>query len=169
MTISERRATTVFDRSNLTIMDIVDLTDPTPTNYGPEDFFFFYDIIFATDQTQLNFSTTAQYLLLTTVASFIDLTTLSDAQATTTKLQQLLATPILVFNNAQWDPTTTTNMGKSMGLAIPSYRVRRGGSMLANLGVGYRFIHPLFIHRGGFFVFRLVCRDFTIYLFCAHS
>jgi hypothetical protein len=126
MTISERRATTIFDRSNLTIMDVVDLSPPIPTNYTAEDFFFFYDIIFATNQNQSNFSTTAQYLLLTTVASFINLT-LTDTtfgfQATSSKLQQLLATPLLVYNYAEWGPAPTTNMGKSMGLAIPSYRV----------------------------------------------
>jgi len=59
MTISERRATTTYDRSNLTIMDVVDLSPPIPTNYTAEDFFFFYDIIFATNQNQSNFSTTA--------------------------------------------------------------------------------------------------------------
>lgn len=125
MTISERRATTVFDRSNLTITDVINLSDPTPTNYTTEDFFFFYDIIFASDQDQANFSITAQFMLLTTVASFIDetLTSTFDPEATSSKLRQLLATPLLIFNSVQWNTTTNANMGKSMALGISSYRV----------------------------------------------
>ena len=126
MTISERRATTIFDRSNLTIMDVVDLSPPIPTNYTAEDFFFFYDIIFAANQNQENFSTTAQFLLMTTVATFINQTVTDTSfgfQATSSNLQQLLATPLLVYNYVVWGPPPTINMGNSMALAVPSYRV----------------------------------------------
>ena len=45
MAISLRRASTVFHRFNFTIMDITDLSEPTPIVYDPEVFFSFYNII----------------------------------------------------------------------------------------------------------------------------
>ena len=40
------------------------------------------------------------------------------------KLQEFLAAPIVVFNNVVYDgPTDQYNMGKSITLAVPGYRV----------------------------------------------
>src|SRR5437762_12740801 len=100
MTISERRATTVFDRSNLTITDIIDLSDSTPTDYTPEDFFLFYSIILYVDEGQQNYSTTTQYLFLTAIATYLDeIDPQSETEGALSRLQQSLATPILIFNN----------------------------------------------------------------------
>src|SRR5947207_12710299 len=41
MTVSQRRASAVFDRFNFTITDVIDLSDPVPTNYTAKDFFTF--------------------------------------------------------------------------------------------------------------------------------
>src|SRR5947207_11936288 len=49
MTISSRRASTVYSRSNFTIIDVINLSDPSPVDYSPEDFFSFYEVIFNID------------------------------------------------------------------------------------------------------------------------
>lgn len=121
MTISQRRATTVFDRSNFTITELISLSDPTPTNYTPEDFFHFYKIIFAVDENQTNYTATIQFLFLFTVASFL-VQQATESAADLLRLQQFLATPILVFNNVEYGGPTL-DMGKSVSLSIPSYRV----------------------------------------------
>jgi len=94
MTISRRRATTVFDRSNLTIVDILSISDPSPTDYTPDDFFVFYDILFSIDETQPLYNATAQYLLLLTLASALNRDTWSSLgigeSDSLLELQQLL-------------------------------------------------------------------------------
>ena len=130
MTISERHATTVFDRSNLTIIDILSISDPTPTNYTPNDFFVFYDILFAVNETEPFYNVTAQYLLLTIVVSTLNNNRWSafgigDA-GSVSELQQLLSSIPLIFNSMYWQfpfSSENLNMGKSIALAIPTYRV----------------------------------------------
>ena len=129
MTISERRATTVFDRSNLTIIDILDLSDPTPTNYTADDFFAFYDLFLMVNETEPFYNITAQYSLLTILMAVIngngenwfDIGDVSGVSS----LQQLLATIPLIFNSAFWGfpLSSNLNMGKSVALAVPGYRV----------------------------------------------
>src|SRR5271169_348817 len=65
MTISGRRATTVFDRSNLTITEILSISEPTPTSYSADDFFIFYDILFSVNQSEPFYNLTSQYLMMT--------------------------------------------------------------------------------------------------------
>ena len=52
MTISKRRASTVYSRSNFGILDVTDLSDPSPVIYTPDDFFGFYDIILTVNLNQ---------------------------------------------------------------------------------------------------------------------
>lgn len=124
-TVWERRASTVFDRSNFTILDILDFSDPIPTSYGPEDYFLFYDVIFAVNTTLESYQQTIQYLFLDTVSSFLrndNEDSQLEIDARLLKLQEFLATPIAVFNTVQWG-LPTPNLGNSTTLAIPSYRV----------------------------------------------
>jgi len=130
MTISERRATTVFDRSNLTIIDILDIADPTPTNYTPNDFFVFYDILFSINETEPFYNVTAQYLLLTALVSVLNNNPWGPLgignEGSMSELQQLLVLVPLIFNSIYWDfpfSSENLNMGKSVALAIPTYRV----------------------------------------------
>jgi hypothetical protein len=134
LTISERRATTVFDRSNLTIIDILSISDPTPTNYTTDDFFTFYDILFAVDETEAFYQLTTQYSLvsilwaiLNTNANLVGQNWLDIGDVTPVPaFQQLLATIPLVFNSMYWQfpgNFANLNLGKSIALAIPSYRV----------------------------------------------
>jgi hypothetical protein len=123
MTISERRATTAFDRSNFTIIDVISISDPTPMNYTPEDFFLFYSYVLAVNESQPNYFTTVQYLFLTAIAAYLDeVDPQLEAGAAVSNLHQFLATPLLIFNRIMYRGTTP-NMGKSIALAIPSYRV----------------------------------------------
>jgi hypothetical protein len=121
MTISERRASTVFDRSNFTITDIISLSDPKPTNYTAEDFFHFYGIVFAVDENQTDYTSTIQFLFLYSIASFL-IEQVTESAVDLARLRQFLATPLLIFNNGAYGGPTF-DMGKSVSLAIPSYRV----------------------------------------------
>jgi len=131
LTISERRATTVFDRSNLTIIDIHNISDPTPTNYTADDFFAFYDILFAVNETEPFYNVTTQYSLVTILWAIVNANGQNrfDIGNVTpvSSLQQLLATIPLVFNSMLWQFSesfpSNLNLGKSIALAIPTYRV----------------------------------------------
>jgi hypothetical protein len=128
MSITERRASTVFDRANFTILDVMNLSDPVPVNYEPEDFFAFYKFIFAVNLTSRDFAKSTQYSFLLTIASYLhdrnDLRIQDFGGSKRIRLQEFLATPIIIYNDAWLGVTTTTpGMGKTITLAIPSYRV----------------------------------------------
>jgi len=128
MAISLRRASTVFHRFNFTIMDITDLSEPTPIVYDPEVFFSFYNIIFGVDDNKPGWFTSTEYLFLTSMTSYlrdnVDTQNSTGSDDRLSKLQEFLAAPIVVFNNVVYDgPTDQYNMGKSITLAVPSYRV----------------------------------------------
>jgi len=146
MTISERRASTVFDRSNFTITEIISLSDPKPTNYTPEDFFHFYAIVFAVDENQANYTSTIQYLFLYSIASFL-IEQVTERAVDLARLRQFLATPLLIFNNVEYGGPTF-DMGKSVSLAIPSYRVPLtiSNAQLIHL-VHHCSVHLIFIHN----------------------
>ena len=125
LTIWGRRASTVFDRFNFTIIDIIDFSDPTPVEYTPDDLFLFYNIIFAVNQTQENWWLSTQYLFLLGVTS--SLTTWPAENGTgshdqLSRLQEFLATPIFLFNNVQYGGPIT-GLGTSASLVTQSYRV----------------------------------------------
>jgi hypothetical protein len=126
MTVTSRRATTVFDRFNATIVDILDFTDPIPTNYTAEDFFTFYDIIFKIDPSTNFWMKTTQFLFLLGIQSYLEFSTSTQNQTGAddrlSRLQEFLATPIFLFNNGVYGGPVS-NVGKSAALAIPSYRV----------------------------------------------
>jgi len=138
LTITSRRASTVFDRFyfhsydlsnsrfNFTILDVIDYSDPVPTNYTAADFFIFYESIFNVDSTQPNYGASVEYMFLIGIHSY--LTETADTQNGTgsddrlLRLQDFLATPIILFNNAVYGGDNP-DMGKSATLASPSYRV----------------------------------------------
>jgi len=122
-----RRATTVFNRFNFTIMATKDFSTPVPINYTPQDFFVFYDIIFALNQSQPNWYLTTEYMLLIAITSYLgaDLDTqrATGSNDRLLKLQEFLAVPIFLFNNVAFGGGgPTPDMGTSVTLAIPSYK-----------------------------------------------
>jgi hypothetical protein len=126
MNISSRRATTVFDRFNFTITDIIDFSDPIPTVYNPDDFFTFYEIIFSVNETDPQWWHCAQYMFLLGIVSFLG-DNVSTENGTGTddrlsRLQEFLATPIFLFNNVVFGGPLD-GLGTRAALAIPSYRV----------------------------------------------
>lgn len=127
MTVSERRATTIFDRFNFTILNIVDMSAPNPVLYTPEDLFPFYEIIFAIDETQPNWFATTQMLFLTSLTSFLrydsDTETATGSIDQISRLQEFMAVPMAVFNDVIYGVGLPPNMGTTVTLAIPSYRV----------------------------------------------
>jgi hypothetical protein len=126
MTISQRRATTVFNRFNFTITDVINLSDPTPTIYDINDFFIFYEIIFAVNETTPQWWQSTQYMFLLGIVSFLgnnvptENGTGSDDRLS--RLQEFLVTPTFLFNNVVFRGPLE-GLGTSASLAIPSYRV----------------------------------------------
>jgi hypothetical protein len=157
MTITERRASTVFNRSNYTIMDIIKISDASPTNYTVNDFFLLYEIIFAFNASKEDASLTTQYLFLEAIVQNLqnglkanDLTT----GARLLQLQAFLAAPLVVFNNIVWGGPTP-NMGNSAALAVPSYRVYPVVSDHLQ-SVDHRPLHTLFVYSRRIYIFGLV-------------
>ena len=150
MTTSARRATTVFNRLNFTIIDLMNLSNAVPTDYAPEDLFAFYDIIFAINPSEPNWYQTAQYLLLIAITTYLG--TDADTQQATgsedrlLKLEEFLAVPIFLFNNVAYGGGgPTPDMGTSITLATASYKVLCP-FFSPHLAVNYCFIHPLYLY-----------------------
>jgi hypothetical protein len=173
LTILERRATTVFDRSNLTIIDILSISDPTPTNYTTDDFFTFYDILFAVNETEAFYKSTVQYSLVSILWAVINSN--SDGQnwfdiggvTVVSDLQQVLATIPLVFNSMYWEfpPNFTVdlNLGKSIALAIPRYRVAPRPPLFCLSLVNHRTIFPLHLYSRWAAISCMVPRNTVVY------
>lgn len=127
LTVTERRATTIFHRFNFTILDVINLSAPTPVVYTPDDFFPFYEIIFAIDETQPNWFATTQMLFLTSLTSFLrydsDTETATGSVNRVDTLQEFMAVPMAVFNDVIYGVGLPPNMGTTATLAVPSYRV----------------------------------------------
>lgn len=127
MTVTNRQATTVFDRFNASITDIFDFSDPIATNYTAEDFFTLYDIVFNVNTSNFYWPVTTQYLFLVGIQTYLDTPTSTQngtgADDRLTRLQDFLVTPIFLFNNGVYGGPTPSEAGKSVSLATPSYRV----------------------------------------------
>ena len=129
MTVTQRRATTIYSRSDFTIIDVIDLSDPSPVDYTPEEFFAFYEIIFNVDVNQTNWEFSTQFSFLESVASLltdVDETIQSGGGNIQLRLQGFLACPLAVFNSAVLGPVNSEligQMGKSLAFTSPSYRV----------------------------------------------
>jgi hypothetical protein len=156
MTISERHATTVFHRFNFTILDVNNLSNPTPVVYSPDDLFPFYEIIFAIDESQPNWFATTQMLFLTSVTSYLrydaDTESATGSVNRVSRLQEFMAVPMVVFNDVIYGVGLPPDMGKTASLAIPSYRVNKLLTTL--ISVDYRAVYALLIYGG-----RICCID----------
>jgi hypothetical protein len=141
MTITKHVASAVFDRFNFTIMDVTGLSDPSPVDYSPEDFFGFYEAIFAVNPAlnASDWTLSTQYSFLLILTSFLESVKGTQINSGTgaqqLRLQEFLATPIALFNNAQIG-LLTPNMGNTLALAIPSYRVISVFTTLIIVGPG---------------------------------
>jgi hypothetical protein len=126
MTVSQRRASAVFDRFNFTIIDIIDFSEPISTNYTAEDYFTFFDIVFALNETDANWWKTTQYLFLLGIQTYLGNPTSvqngTGSDDRLSRLQEFMATPIFLFNNFVYGGPVE-GLGKSATLAIPGYRV----------------------------------------------
>jgi len=133
MTIIKRRATTVFDRYNYTILDVIELDENwETTNYGSEDFLALFDSVFHFDPTQPDWSTSVQFSFVNTLAAYltnrIQKQEVSGADEGLSSLRALFAVPILEFNNVVFGGPYSDDLGSSISLAKISYRVTPTGS-----------------------------------------
>lgn len=129
LTILKRHASTIFDRQNLTIIDITDLSPPTPVSYDPKDLFAIYRAVFKIDLNQKNVGLSTPYSLLLTVSGYLQSTgenmfKVMGGVAANSRLMAFLATPIIIYNDA-WlgRKVSDPNMGNTLALATASYRV----------------------------------------------
>jgi hypothetical protein len=130
MTVLKRQASTVFDRSNFSIMDVMDMSDAVPVSYPTKDLFAFYQFIFTINTTSTEFTTSTPFSFLLTMSSYLGkpedtshIQTLGDSQ--TRRFQEFLATPMVIYNDGWFganssDPDTKN---KVLSLATQSYRV----------------------------------------------
>lgn len=136
MTIFERRASTVYDRFNFTIQDVSNVSNPSLVEYQPDDFFGFYDAIFAIGN-ETDFGLTTQYGFLLILSSFLLFD--QDDQIEygggnrALRLEEFLATPIAIFNNA-WFALPADDMGNSLSMVVPGFRVSPTGFILIVVG-----------------------------------
>jgi len=142
MTIFQRQASTVYDRFNFTIQDVTYISSPSLVEYTPDDFFGFYDAIFAIgNETDFGLSTQYGFLLMLSGFLLFD----QDNQIEygggnrALRLEEFLATPVAIFNNA-WLNMTADNMGDSLSLVIPSFRVCPARFVLIIVGNSEIFI-----------------------------
>jgi hypothetical protein len=150
MTISKRYASTVFDRSNHSIVDVIEMSSPTPVTYAAQDFFAFYEYIFKVDLNSTDFPTSTPYSFLLTITSYLQ-NSGEDNQleplggSPQRRLQEFLATPVIIYNDA-WLGSTVSDpdMGKTLSLAIASYSVH--AFIVAHLTNSYLFLLLLCIH-----------------------
>jgi hypothetical protein len=124
----KRRSTTAFDRYSYQILDVVDLADEwESTPYSPQDFFTFFDAIFNVDISNPNWDQTTQFNFVRNTRLYLSsrATTqeLGGDVGPTLQLKALFAAPILIFNNIVYQGPLPDDMGKSISLANPSYRV----------------------------------------------
>lgn len=127
VTINQRFATTVYGRTNYTILDFLEFTEPVSANYTVDEFFQFYDMAFDFDsntpssQTNFMFFEALNYDIVGQSSGFIDLT---EAAA---HLRRLIAIPVSVFNDRFLDPLGNDlpkdNMNRTAALAVGENRV----------------------------------------------
>jgi hypothetical protein len=126
--ITRRHGSIVFDRTNLTLLDITDLSDPVAVPYEPEDFFTIYNAIFAVNLTSPEVQMSTSYAFLLTLTGTLRATGDENlglsAKFGHTQLKEFLAAPMVVYNDA-WSRKIVSDpdMGKSLALATASYRV----------------------------------------------
>lgn len=129
MTVFKRHGSTIFNRSNLTLIDVIDFSEPIQVTYDPQDLFAFYEFVFAIDLNSTDFFLSTPYSFLLTISSYLQGSG-SKGQiqplggSPQIRLQEFLATPTVIYNDA-WLGLTVSDpdMGKSLALAIASYRV----------------------------------------------
>jgi hypothetical protein len=125
MTVWQRRASTVFDRFNYTIIDIPYLSNPVAMNYTAEDFFAFYERVFYINQTAPGVESSTPYLFMVLIEEFFgNINQIAAIDDRLSRLYELLAVPMFSFNNVSYFPDEVIpNMGNSISLATVSYRV----------------------------------------------
>jgi hypothetical protein len=153
MTVLSRRATTAFNRHNGTITDIISWSDPSPTNYTVENFFSIYNIMFALNtNSTVPIQTTVNYAFLYIIGSYLSSPSVSqiDVDSTISKVQQFLATSLILFTPINWPGvapvTELTDMGKQAALGTQNIRVTPPQESFTDVLVGNCTIYSIWIY-----------------------
>ena len=127
MTISRRHATAIFDRANLSLVDVKDLSEPVPVMYEPHDLFTIYEKVLAVNLSMPDWPQSTSFSFLFSIITFLQVEDPGIQPYTglrQVRLNEFLATPILIYGDAWLGRVVKdSDMGKTLALAIPSYRV----------------------------------------------
>ena len=129
ITITKRRATTVFNRYDYTILDVNLLDTWERINYTRDDFQPIFDAVFTVpiEDQGWNISTQCDFLIRTWkyFSGRINSTESQGADEGLSKLRSLFTAPLLVFNNVNYQNggPIPDDLGKNISLANVSYRV----------------------------------------------
>jgi len=145
-------ATTVYDRTNDTILQVLDLTNPLPTNYSAEDFLKVFDLALEVDFVPGYLNSTQYQNLEYLAVWFVPSATYDVDYAKLLQLNQFIATPIQVFNYQFLQTPGISlivppeNLNKTGDLVKPRYQVNVVKLGLT-LGVNLTCIILLFCRR----------------------
>lgn len=114
MTILERRASTVYNRPDFNVLEVMDLSNQSPKIYSPQDFFGFYNIVLNIDDTRPNFWQSSQYSLLYTLSVYLQRNQDNqlDSGGGTRKLRL-----------HRFSSDIVSGLGTAIAMAVPGYRV----------------------------------------------
>jgi hypothetical protein len=153
MTVLSRRATTAFNRRNGTITDIISWSDPSPTNYTVDNFFSIYKIMFALDSNStVPIQTTVNYDFLYIIGSYLSSPSVSqiDEDSTISKVQQFLATSVILFTPINWPGATPatplTDMGTQAALGTQNVRVTQLQESYSDVLVGDCTVYAVWVY-----------------------
>jgi hypothetical protein len=136
--ITLRLATAVYDRTNFTILDVLDLSDPLPTNYTAAEFFNIFDLALKFDARSTDSYLYTAFQFLNYLTQFLAVRQGASRASLnfegTLPLRQLIAVPILVFNNQFMEQASgvlpSQNRNRTASLVNPGYQVSSPCSQL---------------------------------------
>jgi len=131
MTVTQRNATTVYDRSNFTILDVYNLSAPIPANYTADLFLQAFRLASTYNNNSDSLSLNLAFANLVTVESLNGNSADEPVNGVQvlTNLKRLMALPVLVYNS----PFLTGEQASSGeeiainffgALAVPHFRVK---------------------------------------------
>jgi hypothetical protein len=123
MTIMQRMATTIYDRSNRTIIDVLEIDEPVPVAYTPQNYFeIFNAALNSTTRDSIN----GQFIFH--IASFVSNSEagIRDPYRSGQFLRQLMSVPVAVYHNIginkDWG-LPDNNLNRPGAVAELQYRV----------------------------------------------
>jgi hypothetical protein len=147
LSITEYTATTVYDRTNFTILDVTEMSNPTPVSYSPGDFFAVFDHALAVSLLDGTNAIDVQFLFyLTPLLEWAQKNAINDYRQLEL-LRQFMTVPLLVYTNQFMNapdskqlPVPLENQNRSAALVTVGYQVRPCLSLAILMGTSWSFL-----------------------------